>query len=336
MVNILPLSSIKNMNHQQVQDELSAYLDNELAPIVCKQVEAHLRSCDECSDMLAAFQENRQRVADTVQPVPSTLKDTVMAKIHTQIQDELSAYLDNELAPAEHQRIEAHLHACNECSEMLSAFQENRQRVANIVQQVPSTLKDTVMAKIHTQIQDELSAYLDNELAPAEHQRIEAHLHACSECSDILAAFRENREQIKRFEHPAPASIHNTVMATIRQQAAETPVETPTRTGWLPDIGRWIPDLGRWFFRPVTAGATGILTLALILGALYFYPNSTQYEETQTLDFYFELHAEQVDNPLKSNVGRPISTALTVDPASTETANDTETFVDLYFENMGN
>ena len=72
MVNILPLSSIKNMNHQQVQDELSAYLDNELAPTVCKQVEAHLRSCDECSDMLSAFQENRQRVADTVQPVPST------------------------------------------------------------------------------------------------------------------------------------------------------------------------------------------------------------------------------------------------------------------------
>ena len=269
MVNILLLSSIENMNHQQIQDQLSAYLDNELAPTVHKQVEAHLRSCDECSDMLAAFQENRQRVADIVQPVPSTLKDTVMAKIHTQIQDELSAYLDNELAPA-------------------------------------------------------------------EHQRIEAHLHTCRECSDILVAFRENREQIKTLAHPAPSSIHDGVMAKIHQQTAETPVEAPTRTGWLPDIGRWMPDLGRWFFRPVTAGATGILTLALILGALYFYPNGTQYEETQTLDFYFELHAEQVDNPLKSNVGRPISTALTVEPASTETANDTETFVDLYFENIGN
>ena len=328
------------MNHQQIQDELSAYLDNELAPTVRKQVEAHLHTCDECSEMLSAFQTNRQRVANIEHPAPATLKDAVMAKIHTQIQDELSAYLDNELAPTEHQRIETHLRSCDECSDILTAFQENRQKVADIVQPVPSTLKDTVMAKIHTQIQDELSAYLDNELAHAEHQRIEAHLHVCRECSEMLSAFRENGEQIKTLEHPAPPSIHDAAMAKIRQQTAETPVEAPTRTGWLPDIGRWMPDLSRWFFRPVTAGATGILTLALILGALYFYPNSTQYEDTQTLDFYFELHAEQVDNPLKSNVGRPISTISTtistIESSATETANDTETFVDLYFENMGN
>ena len=324
------------MNHQQIQDELSAYLDNELAPTVRKQVEAHLRSCDECSEMLSAFQTNRQMVANIEHPAPSTLKDAVMAQIHTQIQDELSAYLDNELAPAARERVEAHLHTCNECSEMLSAFQTNRQMVANIEHSAPSTLKDAVMAQIHTQIQDELSAYLDNELAHAEHQRIEAHLHVCSECSEMLSAFRENREQIKTLEHPAPSSIHDAVMAKICQQTAETPVEAPTRTGWLPDIGRWMPDLSRWFFRPITAGATGILTLALILGALYFYPNGTQYEDTQTLDFYFELHAEQVDNPLKSNVGRPIRTISTIESSTTETADDTETFVDLYFENMEN
>ena len=324
------------MNHKRIQDELSAYLDNELTPSRHEQVEAHLRSCEECSDMLSAFQQNRQRVADLSHPAPSTLKDAVMAKIHTQFQDELSAYLDNELAPAEHQRIEAHLHACSECSEMLSAFQQNRQRVADFSHPAPSTLKDAVMAKIHTQFQDELSAYLDNELAPAEHQRVEAHLHACSECTGILSALRENRERIKSLEHPAPASIHDTVMAKIRQQTADGHGEAPAPTKWLPDIGRWLPDLGRWFFRPVTAGATGILTLALILGALYFYPNGTQYTQyDDTLDFYFELHAEQVDNPLKSNVG-PIRTTSTVEPASTETTDDTETFLDLYFEDMGN
>ena len=256
---------------------------------------------------------------------------------HKRIQDKLSAYLDNELTASRHEQVEKHLQSCEECSAMLSAFQQNRQRVADLSHPAPSTLKDTVMAKIHTQFQDELSAYLDNELNPAEHQRIEAHLHACNECAETLSAFRENRERIKRLEHPAPSSIHNTVMATIRQQAADPRVEAPTRTGWLPDIGRWIPDLGRWFFRPVTAGATGILTLALILGALYFYPNGTQYTQyDDTLDFYFELHAEQVDNPLKSNVGRPISTTATVELSSTETGDDTETFLDLYLENIGN
>ena len=217
---------------------------------------------------------------------------------------------------------------------MLSAFQQNRQRVADLSHPVPSTLKDAVMAKIHTQFQAELSAYLDNELAPAEHQRIEAHLHTCSECSDMLLAFRQNSERVKMFAHPAPLSIADTVMATIREQTVTPVSEEPTRPSWLSDIGRWLPDLGRWFFRPVTAGATGILTLALILGALYFYPTGTQYKET--LDFYFELHAEQVDNPLKSNAGRPISPTSTVELSATDTPDDAETFLDLYFENIGN
>ena len=253
---------------------------------------------------------------------------------HRRIQDELSAYLDNELSPNRHKQIEAHLRSCDECSDMLSAFQTNRQMIANTAHPVPSTLKDGVMAKIHTQFQDELSAYLDNELAPAMRDRMEVHLHSCGECSDMLTAFRQNREQIKGLEHPAPVSIENVVMAKIRQQAAQGRKEEPSRTGWIPDIGRWIPDLGRWFFRPVTAGATGILTLVLIVGALYFYPTAPQYEET--LDFYFGLHTEQLtDNPLKSNVGGPLGQTSTEESQFTETVDDAELFLDLYIENVG-
>ena len=254
---------------------------------------------------------------------------------HQRIQEELSAYLDNELSPSRQKQIEAHLRSCDECSEMLSEFQTNRQMIANIAHPVPSTLKNGVMAKIHTQFQDELSAYLDNELAPAMRDRIEAHLHSCGECSEMLATFRQNRAQIKALEHPAPSSMADTVMAKIRQQAAQTRKEESARAGWIPDIGRWIPDLGRWFFRPVTAGATGVLTLALILGALYFYPTGSQYEET--LDFYFGLHTEQlVDNTFEPNIGISFSTTASEDSLSTETADDTELFLNLYLEDVGN
>ena len=255
---------------------------------------------------------------------------------HQKIQAELSAYLDNELTPSRHKQIEEHLRSCDECSDMLAAFQENRQMIANIAHPVPPTLKDGVMAKIHTQFQDELSAYLDNELAPAMRDRIEAHLHSCDECSDMLAAFRQNRERVQTLEHPAPASIENAVMAKIRQQAAQTrKEEAPTRPGWIPDIGRWMPDFGRWFLRPVTAGATGLLTLVLILGALYFYPNGSQYEET--LDFYFGLHTEQlVDNTFDSNIGISFSTTASEDALSTETTDDAELFLNLYLEDVGN
>ena len=186
------------------------------------------------------------------------------------------------------------------------------------------------MATIHTEFQDELSAYVDNELAPALRDRMETHLQTCSECSDMVSAFRENRERVRQLERPAPASIKDGVLAKIREQAGAADVEKPAPTPWLPDIGKWLPDLGRWFFRPVTAGATAVLTLALILGALYFQPNTSQYDET--LDFYYGLHTEQLtDNPLKSNVGRSFGEESSfVEPID----NTEELFLDLYLENV--
>lgn len=247
------------------------------------------------------------------------------------IRNDLSAYLDNELSPKRRKQVEAHLRSCKASAEMLAAFEKNRQRVANLSRPAPSTLKDAVMAKIHTEFQDELSAYVDNELAPAMRHRMEVHLHTCSECSDMVSAFRENRERVKNIERPAPASIKNAVIAKIHEQTAEAEVEKSTRAPWFPDIGKWFPDLGRWFFRPVTAGATAVLTLALILGALYFQPNTPQYDET--LDFYFGLHTEQLtDNPLKSNVGRSFGEeSVSIEPIDDNTE---ELFLDLYLENV--
>ncbi|MDE0010515.1 MAG: zf-HC2 domain-containing protein [Candidatus Poribacteria bacterium] len=247
---------------------------------------------------------------------------------HQRIQNALSAYLDNELSPSMQKRVEAHLRSCQECTDMLAAFQHNREKIRELVHPAPP-LKDMVMAKIHEQFQDELSAYLDNELAPDMRNRIEAHLHSCNECSDMLAAFQRNRERIKDLEHPAPASIHNAVMAQIRQQAVKTSTEKPSWTLRLPDIGRWMPDFGRWFLRPITAGATGLLTLALIVGALYFFPTTSQYEET--LDFYFGIYTEQVtDNPLSANISSVQS------EESVESNGDTDLFLNLYLENIGN
>ena len=108
-----------------------------------------------------------------------------------------------------------------------------------------------VMAQIHEQLQEDLSAYFDNELAPDRRARVEAHLQSCQECGDMLTAFQQNRERIKVLEHPAPPSIHTAVMAQIRQQAAKTTVEEPSRTRRLPDIGRWLPDLDAGFFVPL-------------------------------------------------------------------------------------
>lgn len=184
----------------------------------------------------------------------------------------------------------------------------------------------------HKRIQNDLSAYFDNELSPNRHKEIEAHLRSCEACAEMLSAFQKNRQMVADLSHPVPSTLKDAVMAKIHEQAAEAKIEEPARTPWLPDMGKWIPDLGRWFFRPVTAGATAVLTLALIFGALYFQPTTPQYDET--LDFYFGLHTEQfTDNPLKSNVGGPLRQTATEEPQFTETVDDAERLLDLYLEN---
>ena len=211
---------------------------------------------------------------------------------------------------------------------MLAAFQQNSNRIKGLVHPAPP-LKDMVLAKIHEELQNDISAYLDNELVPERHACVEAHLATCNECSDMLTAFQQNRVRIKGFEHRSPLSIQTTVMAQIREQAAKTTVEEPSRTRRLPDFGRWIPDFGRWFLRPVTAGATGLLTLVLVLGTLYFYPTGSQYEET--LDYYFGIHTEQfTDTPFEDN----LSSVQQED--ALESDGDASLFLDLYLENVGN
>lgn len=50
------------MNHNRIQKQLSAYLDDQLNPESRARVEAHLNTCDECVEMLSDFQQNRQSI----------------------------------------------------------------------------------------------------------------------------------------------------------------------------------------------------------------------------------------------------------------------------------
>jgi len=43
------------MNCEQVEELLSAYLDNALAPEEWREVTAHLQTCTKCSAMLAEY-----------------------------------------------------------------------------------------------------------------------------------------------------------------------------------------------------------------------------------------------------------------------------------------
>ena len=85
----------------------------------------------------------------------------------------------------------------------------------------------------HHKIQNQLSAYLDNELKPEARRMVEMHLIDCQDCKDMLEDFQHNRQQISDLIHPAP-SMKNAVLAMIQK------VETTPRKGLLSNIRRWV------------------------------------------------------------------------------------------------
>ncbi len=185
----------------------------------------------------------------------------------------------------------------------------------------------------HERIQKELSAYLDDELSPAKQEQVAAHLRDCAECQQMFNAFKRNRRRIAGIKSTVPP-IREAVMGRIRAGEVLQPVPVSQRLGILiRDAALALQSLKgtrHWFFRPITAGASAVLTLALIVGFLYLYPTGTHYEEA--LDFYFGIHAEQVSgSPLRSNVGTPLSRSLTDSIATVATIDDAELF-ELYLE----
>ncbi len=54
------------------------------------------------------------------------------------------------------------------------------------------------------QVEELLSAYLDNALAPAERREVAAHLQTCSSCSTMLAEFMRNDALLSHLPHVSP------------------------------------------------------------------------------------------------------------------------------------
>ena len=76
------------MKHKQIQTQLSAYLDDQLSQQELKQVETHLRTCNECAEILSDLSRNVRWMVDLRQPAPSGIWEGIHTQIATESQDE--------------------------------------------------------------------------------------------------------------------------------------------------------------------------------------------------------------------------------------------------------
>ena len=146
--------------------------------------------------------------------------------------------------------------------------------------------------KNHDRIQNQLSAYLDNELGAEQRTVVETHLGECHECAEMLADFQRNRQWIGALTHEAPP-IADTVLSQLTDRG-------PVRRKLLPSFD----ELWDWVCRPAISGVGALATVGLVLALVYFNLMMPSSEDTYTsdpLDFYLAVHTEDTTyNPLHS------------------------------------
>ena len=144
----------------------------------------------------------------------------------------------------------------------------------------------------HNRIQNQLSAYLDNELSPEQRTVVETHLSECHECTEMLADFQRNRQWIGALAHEAPP-IADQVLPQLADRG-------PVQRRLLPSFG----ELWDWVCRPAISGVGALAMVGLVVALVYFnlmMPASQDTYTTDPLDFYLAVHTEDTAyNPLYS------------------------------------
>lgn len=109
--------------------------------------------------------------------------------------------------------------------------------------------------KRHARVED-LSTYLDDELAAAERQRLEGHLQQCPRCREQLQGMRRVVEGLEAMSKVAP-------LPYLEQEVRRSVLQRPRLDGPLTRAERGI---SRWMLRPswVPAFAT-VMALVLII-----------------------------------------------------------------------
>jgi len=75
----------------------------------------------------------------------------------------------------------------------------------------------------HAWAPDHMSEYLDGELAPGRHARIERHARDCSECERLLAGLRAVVQGLGRLSAPAGSADAARIAALVRGRLDDPP-----------------------------------------------------------------------------------------------------------------
>jgi hypothetical protein len=109
---------------------------------------------------------------------------------------------------------------------------------------------------IHSVAPEEVMAFLDGELAPAEAQAVSVHLDQCAECADLAERFRATSESLAQWTVSAvPSSLEESVLEQAASAAA----------GRMPAKPRSYFDPSLWGWKQWALGGGGALAAIVML-----------------------------------------------------------------------
>ena len=120
---------------------------------------------------------------------------------------------------------------------------------------------------------EDLTAYLDGELSPADSERVRSHLEFCGSCSDELRSLREAADFLGSHtrELEPRAGSWNMVRARITSEN----IPSPSRF--------WVPN--RW--------RLGLATLAIIAAFAFGYTQYQQYQRKNLEGYIYQYMQER-------------------------------------------
>ena len=175
------------------KDELSALLDNQVAPSFKSEIESHLEACRDCAaefESLKAVSKLLGKAFASENETPDIWSKLAldMPSVCDVIVDDLSAYLDGELTSPAQEGVNQHLKDCSDCLAKFTALNQTNRLLAkglelpqNVEVNLWSSIKERLTADCAL-IDNELSAYLDQEVVTLRHREITKHLTDCSNC----------------------------------------------------------------------------------------------------------------------------------------------------------
>jgi anti-sigma factor RsiW len=183
----------------KVKPELSALLDAQVSGSLKSEIEEHLAGCQECTAeyesltalhgyVTTAFDEEHFETPDLWAKLSEHLPSVCDV-----IQEDLSAYLDGELSAPAQEGVNLHLKECQTCLESFKALNATNRLLAKGLE-LPALQEVDLWSGVNSRlnadcalIDNELSAYLDQEVVTLRHRAITKHLTDCQNCRDEFA-----------------------------------------------------------------------------------------------------------------------------------------------------